>query len=1086
MRASVLRSPALGDALLQVSLTSVDGATPVKAGAAGIESASQPAEDFLFGVATPSPEIPGEEAPGFEVALTSTQIKSLSLGEVGSPGSLGSPGSPELAMLHSSACMDVRKDGPMSFWQEYTKLEDSPPPIDPSQVTVQVVDSPRQVDETSSNRPPDAEKNEAFVEFKRLDARPELDGLRAVCVIPVVLYHFKCNFPGGFAGVDVFFVISGYLVTAILLYELSVGTFSYTHFLVRRVRRLFPAMIALLTILLIVSWHRLLADTYNKLLKQTWAVIIFGANVHFYHQDDYFRVSFEEPLLHCWSLAVEEHYYFAMPLYLWACWWLSKHCSAKLHKARSSGNSRPHSANASNVTSASSNGFTATHVCSYGGVDELRPSRVSDDDGFELTLMPTTPPAQARHESGTGTEAEHSPDRGPNATYCPACCLESFGGAGSTRATHGGFAFIGCLVLTCVSLAVCIAFEPRAKNFAFYLLPTRAWEMLLGSLLAFDRRYGYLAFSRASNVITDVSSFCGLGMIVASFFIFSSETPWPSYPTLLPALGTVVFIASQEVHPSRKERLGWVGRFMSLPPLVFIGQLSYSLYLWHWPVYVLFAYTTVGYALDAGQTALGIFVSLFAAVGSLLFVESPFRKSAGSIAASVTNKLYLTKLTNLKFAGVAFSFWLGLLIFSVLASQHGIGGIKAGERVVISNQTDSGPVMRLVNATRVPTMRPTTDVPTTAIPTTLAPTSLPSWTPSGYPSLAPSLAPSDYPSLAPSQGPSVYPSRAPSRGPSGYPSLAPSHFPSQYPTGFPTTLAPSWTPSFMPTAASGAPTFAPTTESPTSDPTPAPTLRPSDFPTSFPSLWPSADPTESPSSAPSFVPTLPPTLWPTEYPSRYPTLWPSAEPTDFPTAFPSFQPTWWPSHQPTNQPTSFPVLAVTLYCMEWLNETQIDAKYAVPASLIFQSNILASPGWVEVNSLIDFDWETGTPANAPRLFGPQRQGSYPTIMLIGNSHMKMYGPSLRKLADEYQTQIGFVTKDGYWLDRIPWRDVGKLWRPRITMMADFWAGAYIAGIYSDTFFLESTFKDQINPKRQTAGPHEGGLTGTGPRIQRYA
>ncbi len=145
------------------------------------------------------------------------------------------------------------------------------------------------VDETSSAKQRD--KTEAFVEFNRLDARPELDGLRAVAVIPVVLthWHFKCNFPGGFAGVDVFFVISGYLVTAILLYELSVDKFSYPSFLLRRVRRLFPAMVVLLVVLLIVSWHRLLAEAYSKTLKQTWAVIIFGANVHFYHQDDYFR-----------------------------------------------------------------------------------------------------------------------------------------------------------------------------------------------------------------------------------------------------------------------------------------------------------------------------------------------------------------------------------------------------------------------------------------------------------------------------------------------------------------------------------------------------------------------------------------------------------------------------------------------------------------------------------------------------------------------------------------------------------------------------------------------------------------------------
>jgi peptidoglycan/LPS O-acetylase OafA/YrhL len=131
---------------------------------------------------------------------------------------------------------------------------------------------------------------------------------------------------------------------------------------------------------------------------------------------------------------------------------------------------------------------------------------------------------------------------GPSVISAHNDSLEGPDAAAVTRVTHGGLAFLGCLVLACASLASCIALEPSAKNFAFYLLPLRAWEILMGSLLAFDRRHSYLDFLRTSNAVTEASSACGLGMIIASFFIFSNSTPWPSYPTLLPTLGTVAFM----------------------------------------------------------------------------------------------------------------------------------------------------------------------------------------------------------------------------------------------------------------------------------------------------------------------------------------------------------------------------------------------------------------------------------------------------------------------------------------------------------------------------------------------------------------
>jgi hypothetical protein len=139
--------------------------------------------------------------------------------------------------------------------------------------------------------------------------------------------------------------------------------------------------------------------------------------------------------------------------------------------------------------------------------------------------------------------------------------------------------------------------------------------------------------------------------------------------------------------------------------------------------------------------------------------------------------------------------------------------------------------------------------------------------------------------------------------------------------------------------------------------------------------------------------------------------------------------------------------------MEWLNEAQIDAKYSVPASLMYQNNILASEAVDEAleSEMREFEWEAATPvAKSPKLFGPPGR-PYPAILLIGNSHMKMYAPGLQKLAVEYEMQIGFATRDGYWMDIVPWRDYGKIWRPRVTVMGDFFGAAYANGMYGDTF-----------------------------------
>ena len=295
--------------------------------------------------------------------------------------------------------------------------------------------------------------------------RPDIDGLRAVAVSLVVLFHYGvAALPGGFVGVDVFFVISGYLITAITRGELGSGRFSLAGFYERRLRRIVPALAAVLLATGIASLFVVLPEDLRLLARSTEASALFGSNILFSHlAADYFDADnlTLQPLLHTWSLAVEGQFYLLFP----------------------------------------------------------------------LVLMPL--------------------------------------------ARRPGLTAAVLAILAASSFAVGVWGAVHSPVPAFYLLPGRAWELLAGGLLA------CLPSGIARARIADAAAMAGLAAIAAAATLYGAATPFPGTAALLPCLGALLVIGGGG---------GRVSALLGAAPLAWLGRISYSLYLWHWPVIVLARY----------------------------------------------------------------------------------------------------------------------------------------------------------------------------------------------------------------------------------------------------------------------------------------------------------------------------------------------------------------------------------------------------------------------------------------------------------------------------------------------------------------
>jgi peptidoglycan/LPS O-acetylase OafA/YrhL len=335
--------------------------------------------------------------------------------------------------------------------------------------------------------------------------RPAVDGLRTVAVLSVFIFHLNHKWlPGGFVGVDVFFVISGFLITSIIHGECLQHEFSLARFYQRRIARIFPAFLTAALATLLAAFFFYSPQDLASCGANLAAAALSVANIKLVFQGNYFTISPDaQPLLHYWSLSVEEQFYLLFPL-----------------------------------------GILLLH-----------------------------------------------------------------------RFARRALAGVMSLVLL-GSFAASVALTRSHPAWAFFLLPTRGWELLAGALLA----VGSSSVTKSNGASRwDLLAILGLVMILGSFFVIREGAGFPGWIALLPVVGSVLVIG-----PNSGSN-GVVERFLAQPLMVFIGKLSYSLYLWHWPVFSLIDY---GWFQASGWQRLPFKVGLSfgAAIACHKLIETPARK----------------------------------------------------------------------------------------------------------------------------------------------------------------------------------------------------------------------------------------------------------------------------------------------------------------------------------------------------------------------------------------------------------------------------------------------------------------------------
>jgi peptidoglycan/LPS O-acetylase OafA/YrhL len=369
-----------------------------------------------------------------------------------------------------------------------------------------------------------------MMEFKY---RPDVDGLRAIAIALVLLFHAELGFAGGFIGVDVFFVISGFLITGLILKELDSGNFSLARFWLRRICRILPNAILMVSVVLIAGFWFLFPSDYKDLAKSAIAQQLMMSNFYFLKNTGYFDGPADlKPLLHTWSLAVEEQFYLIYPLVLIA-----------LHRI----------------------------------------SRI--------------------------------------------------------------FSF-GVLIILCAGSLLTSEYQvAHLRSTSFFLLPSRAWEMLIGGLICF------LPLKKSIHPwISETISWTSLFAIIWSGWVYTSNTTFPGFSALLPCGATALLIYSNSL------QLSYPAKLLATKPVVFLGKISYSLYLWHWPIFSYYRYWNDA-PFGTFDAILLLLLSGLVAILTWRIVETPFR----NLGKSTKEKSIFTAAASVCIALLAgsFSIYLG-------------------------------------------------------------------------------------------------------------------------------------------------------------------------------------------------------------------------------------------------------------------------------------------------------------------------------------------------------------------------------------------------------------------------------------------
>lgn len=331
--------------------------------------------------------------------------------------------------------------------------------------------------------------------------RPDIDGLRAIAVVSVLLFHaFPGLFPSGFIGVDIFFVISGFLISTIIYDDITNNRFSITKFYERRINRIFPALFIVMASCLAFGWIALFPDELEQLGKHAAGGSAFISNLVLYNESGYFDTSSEiKPLLHLWSLGIEEQFYIFWPIILWISW-----------KAR-----------------------------------------------ISIILV--------------------------------AIAL-----------------FLASLSLNITNISV-------DQAGTFYLPHTRAWELLMGAILSVAVRYSI----QPSNTILSACSITGFAMLFLGFITIKSGSAFPGWQAIMPTLGTALIIyGGVTAYPNR---------LISNKIFVWIGLISYPLYLWHWPL-ISFPRIIMGEDQPAHVNTIALAAAVCLASITYLAIEKPLKR----------------------------------------------------------------------------------------------------------------------------------------------------------------------------------------------------------------------------------------------------------------------------------------------------------------------------------------------------------------------------------------------------------------------------------------------------------------------------